>query len=61
MKITLLDNKLNFNVHYLAAIDKASRMLGFITRNVSDFKDPVYMKTIFSLVGCLLELFGSID
>ena len=69
---TLLNSKLIFNDHYLAVIDKANGMLGFITRNMSDFKGPVCMKVIYcslvrsilefnSVSWAILELFGSID
>ena len=56
----LLDSKLSFIQHYDVVCSKACRMLGFVKRNTSEFKDFLTLKSLYcSLVRSQLE-YGSI-
>lgn len=43
----IFEPNLFFNKYYLGIIHKSSLILGFITRNCSDFTDPSVLKTLF--------------
>lgn len=56
----LLDSKLSFIPHYDLLCSKACRMLGFVKRNSTEFKDFLTLKSLYcSLVRSQLE-YGSI-
>jgi len=50
------DPSLSFNDHYAYVINKASSMLGFVSRFCSDFNNPVALKTLYcSFVRSILN------